>query len=234
MTDDNVVLLSKVSIFNGLSREALLELSRSLKPLNLRKDALVFGKDSQGDALYIIRSGQVKVVLQNADGKEMILTTFKTGDFFGEMSLLDGQPRSANVLTSQKTQLLTLSRNAFVSHMERFPSTSLRILEVMSQRLRRADEVIGNLVMLDVYGRVARILIDLSEKEGEPQAEGILIKTRPTQQDMASMIGTTRETVSRVLSEFQKRGLLVTQGKSILLSHSFVESMDDSAAEKHF
>ena len=232
--DDNVTLLSKVSIFEGLNTEALQELSRSLNALSFKRDALVFGKDSQGDGLYIIRSGQVKVVLQNAEGKEMILTTFKTGDFFGEMALLDGHPRSANVFTSQKSQLLVLSRDAFVSHLERFPSTALRILGVISQRLRRADEVIGNLVMLDVYGRVARILIDLAENEGEPQDEGIFIKSRPTQQDMASMIGTTRETVSRVLSEFQRRGLLLTQGKSILLSHGFVEAMDDAELGSRF
>lgn len=232
--EDNVALLSKVSIFEGLSRDALVELSRALKPLTFKRDALVFGKASQGDALYIIRSGQVKVVLQNADGKEMILTTFKTGDFFGEMSLLDGHPRSANVFTSKKSQLLVLSRSDFVSHLERFPTTSLRILEVMSHRLRRADEVIGNLVMLDVYGRVARILIDLSHKEGEQREDGIFIKSRPTQQDMASMIGTTRETVSRVLSEFQRRGLLTAEGKSILLSHSFAEEVNESNPDQNF
>ncbi len=227
--EDKVTLLSKVDIFSGLSPDSLHQLANRLNSISLKKNTLVIDKDSQGDSLYIIRLGEVKVLLQNEEGKEMILTKFKSGDFFGEMSLVDRRPRSATVITTEKSQLLTLSRSAFVSHLEEFPTTGLKILAEMSARLRRADEVIGNLVMLDVYGRVARILIDLSERGGEVRAEGIFIKTRPTQQDMASMIGTTRETVSRVLSEFQRRGLLTTQGKSILLSHQFVETIEESA-----
>jgi CRP/FNR family cyclic AMP-dependent transcriptional regulator len=99
----------------------------------------------------------------------------------------------------------------------------LNILAEMSSRLRRADEVIGNLALLDVYARVARILVDLAKTDGQSTDEGIVIRERPTQQDLAAMIGTSRETVSRVLSEFQRRGLLSMQGKTILLSHGFAE-----------
>jgi CRP-like cAMP-binding protein len=223
--DNKAALLRNVDIFSGLSPELTEQLVRSLNSISLKKNTLIFGKDSEGDGLYIIRSGQVKVVLQNEDGKEIILATFQPGDFFGEMSLLDGRPRSANVFTTQNTQLLVLSRQSLFQHIEQYPTTGLKILTEMSSRLRRADEVIGNLVMLDAYGRVARVLIDLSEQQGEVTEEGILIKERPTQQDMASMIGTTRETVSRILSDFQKRGLLSTEGKTILLSHGFMEAV---------
>ncbi|MED5464060.1 MAG: Crp/Fnr family transcriptional regulator [Myxococcota bacterium] len=223
--DNKAALLRNVDIFSGLSPELTEQLVRSLNSISLKKNTLIFGKDSDGDGLYIIRSGQVKVVLQNEEGKEIILATFQPGDFFGEMSLLDGRPRSANVFTTQNTQLLVLSRQSLFQHIEQYPTTGLKILMEMSSRLRRADEVIGNLVMLDAYGRVARVLIDLSEQQGEVTEEGILIKDRPTQQDMASMIGTTRETVSRILSDFQKRGLLSTEGKTILLSHGFMEAV---------
>jgi len=223
--DNKAALLRNVDIFSGLSPELTDQLVRSLNSISLKKNTLIFGKDSEGDGLYIIRSGQVKVVLQNEEGKEIILATFQPGDFFGEMSLLDGRPRSANVFTTQNTQLLVLSRQSLFQHIEQYPTTGLKILTEMSSRLRRADEVIGNLVMLDAYGRVARVLIDLSEQQGEVTEEGILIKERPTQQDMASMIGTTRETVSRILSDFQKRGLLSTEGKTILLSHGFMEAV---------
>ncbi len=223
--DNKAALLRNVDIFSGLSPELTEQLVRSLNSISLKKNTLIFGKDSDGDGLYIIRSGQVKVVLQNEEGKEIILATFQPGDFFGEMSLLDGRPRSANVFTTQNTQLLVLSRQSLFQHIEQYPTTGLKILMEMSARLRRADEVIGNLVMLDAYGRVARVLIDLSEQQGEVTEEGILIKDRPTQQDMASMIGTTRETVSRILSDFQKRGLLSTEGKTILLSHGFMEAV---------
>jgi CRP/FNR family transcriptional regulator, cyclic AMP receptor protein len=216
-------LLARVSIFKGLSPDALTTLSLALKPMTFVKDAVIVGQDDQGDALYIIESGRVKVVLYGESGREMILTIFKPGEFFGEMSLLDGQPRSANVIALQESRVLTLSRDDFVRHLEASPSTALKILGEMSLRLRRADEIIGNLALLDVYGRVARVLIDMARRDGEQTDEGVLIKHRPTQQDLASMIGTSRETVSRVLSEFQRRGFLSMQGKNILVSHGFVD-----------
>jgi CRP-like cAMP-binding protein len=218
-------LLGRVSIFRGLDKTALDQLSTKLKPMEYAKDALIVGQDDQGEALYIIENGRVKVVLYGDSGREMILTIFRPGDFFGEMSLLDGEPRSANVIALEDARVLVLSRNDFVGHLHESPGTALNILAEMSLRLRRADEVIGNLALLDVYGRVARVLIDMAKKDGRDSDEGIVIQERPTQQDIASMIGTSRETVSRVLSEFQRRGFLSMQGKTILLSHAFAEQL---------
>lgn len=220
---DYTELLRKVSIFSGLNKQALCRLGSSLKAVEYPKDSLIVGQETQGDSLYIIEKGRVKVVLCGESGREVILTIFRPGDFFGEMSLLDGQPRSANVMALEEACVLVLSREDFVRHMEDNAPTALNILKEMSIRLRRADEIIGNLALLDVYGRVARVLIDLAGKEGETSDEGIIIRERPTQQDLASMIGTSRETVSRVLSEFQRRGFLSMQGKTIMLSHGFTE-----------
>ncbi len=216
-------LLAKVSIFSGLDADTLARLGECLRPVDFSKDVLIVGRDDQGDALFIIERGRVKVVLLGDGGREVILTMFRPGDFFGEMSLLDGQPRSANVVAVEETRALVLARQDFVKHLETSPATALKILAEMSLRLRRADEVIGNLALLDVYGRVARVLITMARKDGESTDEGILIRERPTQQELASMIGTSRETVSRVLSEFQRRGFLSMQGKRILLSHGFAE-----------
>lgn len=221
-------LLQRVSIFEGLGDQAAVRLGSCLKSIKFSKDALIVGQDDQGDSLFIIEKGRVKVVLYGESGREVILAIFKDGDFFGEMSLLDGEPRSANVIALEPTQVLVLSREDFERHLEETPSTALKVLGEMSRRLRRADDVIGNLALLDVYGRVARILINLSLKEGETQDEGILIRERPTQQELASMIGTSRETVSRVLSEFQRRGFLSTQGKSVLLSHGFADQLNSA------
>ncbi len=224
-------LLANVTIFKGLSPDALARLSACLRPVRYAKDAVIVGQASQGDALYIIESGRVKVVLFGDSGREMILTMFRPGDFFGEMSLLDGQPRSANVIALEESRVLVLAREDFVRHLEEFPATALNILAEMSMRLRRADEIIGNLALLDVYGRLARVLIDLARKEGTPTDEGILIRERPTQQDLASMIGTSRETVSRVLSEYQRRGFVSMQGKSLLVSQGFVDQpLDETGA----
>jgi len=216
-------LLANVSIFKGLTPDILGRIALSLRPMTFTRDALIVGQDDHGDALYIIESGRVKVVLYGDSGREMILTIFRAGDFFGEMSLLDGQPRSANVIAVEDSRVLMLSREDFVHQLEQSPSTALNILAEMSRRLRRADDIIGNLALLDVYGRLAHVLIDLARREGVSTDEGTLIRERPTQQDLASMIGTSRETVSRVLSEFQRRGFVSMQGKSLLLSQGFVE-----------
>ena len=190
-------LLAKVSIFHGLDETALERLGAKLKPMKVTKDRVIVGQDDPGDALFIIQKGRVKVVLYGDSGREVILSILRAGDFFGEMSLLDGEPRSANCIAIEKTDLLMLSREDFVKHLYEFPTTASNILAEMSMRLRRADEVIGNLALLDVYGRVARKLIELAKSDGEDTDEGIVIKERPTQQDLASMIGTSRETVSR-------------------------------------
>jgi len=219
--NDHSALLRHVNIFKGLDDAGLRNLGKCLRTLEYQKDDLIVDQDAQGDALYIIKEGTVKVVLYGDNGREVILTLFRAGDFFGEMSLLDGQPRSASVIATEKSRILKLSREDFVAHLKTSTETALNILAEMSRRLRHADEVIGSLALLDVYGRVARSLISLARETGESQDEGVLIRERPTQQDLASMIGTSRETVSRVLSEFQKRGFLSMQGKAILLSHAF-------------
>lgn len=221
--DEHVELLRRVSIFKGLNDEALRAIGSSLRSQRYSKDTTIFNQDDEGDSLYIIVKGRVKVVLYGENGREAILTIFGPGDFFGEMSLLDGQPRSANIITLENTTTLALSRSDFTNHLHANPATALRILEEMCIRLRYADDIIGNLALLDVYGRVARILIGLAKKDGEVVDEGVLIRQRPTQQELASMIGTSRETVSRVLSEYQRRGMLSMQGKSVLLSHGFAE-----------
>jgi CRP-like cAMP-binding protein len=216
-------LVARVSIFKGLDPRAIDRLAERLKTLTFPKDAVIVNQDDPGDAMFIIQKGRVKVVLFGDNGREVILSMLRPGDFFGEMSLLDGQPRSANVIAIEKAQVLVLAREDFVAHLRENPETGLKILAEMCLRLRRADEVIGNLALLDVYGRVARVLIDLAQREGESSDEGVVIRVRPTQQELAAMIGTSRETVSRVLSEFQRRGFLSMQGKAVLLSHGFAE-----------
>jgi len=165
----------------------------------------------------------VKVVLYGESGREIILSLFREpGDFFGEMSLLDDQPRSATVIALERSTLLTLSRASFRAHLEAQPRTALEVLAELSRRLRRADEVIGNLALLDVYGRVARWLRDVAESDGEESAEGVVIRQRPTHQEIAGLIGTSRETVSRALSELARRGHIDMSGKRLLLRRSFL------------
>jgi CRP/FNR family cyclic AMP-dependent transcriptional regulator len=215
-------LLRNVTIFQDLPEGELEELARRMTSRNAEKDEVIVTEHQPGDSLFVISNGKVKVSLSSEKGREVILSVLGAGDFFGEMSLLDGEPRSARVTALRPTQLNVLSRDGLVDYLMRSPQTALKIMAEMSRRLRRADEIIGNLALLDVYGRVARILLDLAKKDGEQREDGILIDDRPTQQDLAAMVGTSRETVSRALNEFSRRGYLTMSGRRILLKRSFL------------
>ena len=226
---DHSQLLGQVSIFQELSRETLSDLAKRVWQKQAEAGTVIVSQEDAGDALFVIAKGKVKVVLYGETGREIILSILKAGDFFGEMSLLDRQPRSANVVAIEDSELLCLDRDAFATHLSAHPTTALGVLAEMSRRLRHADEVIGNLALLDVYARVARIIRDLAQKQGEPVDGGLLIKERPTQQEIAGLIGTSRETVSRALNDFTRRGLLEMSGKQILVRWGFLRKMEDAA-----
>jgi CRP-like cAMP-binding protein len=226
---DTVSLLRKVSIFEALPNDVLADLATRVRPRLAEAGTIIVSQEELGDALYVIASGRVKVVLYGETGREIILSMLNGGDFFGEMSLLDRQPRSANVVAVDDAELLALDRDAFQNHLASHPSTALGILAEMSRRLRHADEVIGNLALLDVYARVARAIRDLAQKQGEQVEGGLLVRERPTQQEMAGLIGTSRETVSRALNDFTRRGLLEMNGKQILVRWGFLRKMEEEA-----
>jgi CRP/FNR family cyclic AMP-dependent transcriptional regulator len=210
-----------VSIFADLPLETLTDLAKRVWEKEAEAGSVIVSQEETGDQLFVIASGKVKVVLYGETGREIILSILRGGDFFGEMSLLDKQPRSANVVAVEDSQLLGLDRDAFQTHLTAHPSTA--------RRLRHADEVIGNLALLDVYARVARLIRELAQKQGEPADGGLLIKERPTQQEIAGLIGTSRETVSRALNDFTRRGLLEMSGKQILVRWGFLRKMEDAA-----
>ncbi|HVO31115.1 MAG TPA: Crp/Fnr family transcriptional regulator, partial [bacterium] len=177
--------LAKVPVFGALDEKAREELARYLKPARFKKEAVIVSREEPGTALFLLVKGKVKVVLYGPSGREVILSMLKDGDFFGEMSLLDGKPRSASVVAIQDTEVLVLDRADFVRFVETKPSVALSILGEMSRRLREADQKIGSLALLDVYGRVARALLDLAKKEGEKTEGGVIVKDRPTHQQLA-------------------------------------------------
>ncbi len=216
-------LLRGVSIFADLDPGSLAALERITEAREYPEGAVILSQEEPGEALFVLVRGRVKVVLYGQSGREVILSVFRTpGDFFGEMSLLDDQPRSATVIAGERSRLLVLSRAAFQEHLAAHPRSALRVLTELSRRLRRADEVIGNLALLDVYGRLAGKLRELAASDGEAHEEGILIRQRPTQSEIAAMIGTSRETVSRALSELARRGFLEMSGKRLLLRRAFL------------
>jgi CRP-like cAMP-binding protein len=216
-------LIRNVPIFSHLDPATAGDLERLGEVRDFPAGAVIVGQDDSGDALFVLVSGKVKVVLFGKQGREIILTIFKApGDFFGEMSLLDDEPRSATVVALEPATLFILSRAAFRAHVEAQPKTALRVLQELSRRLRQADRVIGNLALLDVWGRVAGKLRELAREDGVESEDGVILRDRPTQSEIAAMIGTSRETVSRAISEFTRRGFIQTTGKRMLLRRAFL------------
>jgi CRP/FNR family cyclic AMP-dependent transcriptional regulator len=165
------------------------------------------------DSLYIVVSGRLKVMMGEADGKETILSIIGPGEFFGEMGLIDDNPRSASVVAIEPCELLAVSKRAFRKCLVENADLAMAVMRVLVRRLREADRKIGSLAMLDVYGRVARLLLDISENVNGRR----VVTKRLTKQDIAKMVGASREMVSKVMRDLQTSGYIEVQGSSIVL-----------------
>jgi CRP-like cAMP-binding protein len=216
-------LLASTAIFRGCSAAAIDDLARRLQLRTRPAEALIVAQDEPGDSMFIIAAGRVKVALFGENGRELTLSELKPGDFFGEMSLLDNRPRSANVVALDDATLLVLTRDAFVVHLKAHPQTAINLLSEMTRRLRRADETIASLALHDVESRLTRTLERLAKEEGEQTDGGLLLRKRPTQQDLANMVGSCRETISRTFTSMIKRGLLVPRGRALVLTRALLE-----------
>src|SRR5215212_6802587 len=190
--------LRSIPLFSKLDDAELQRFAELTREKNYPKGSVILFEDDPGDSLYIVREGRVKVVLVGEDGREVILGVLSVGDHFGELSLIDDRPRSAHVIAMEESHLLVLHREDFRRRVESSPAVAWSLLTELSRRLRRADEKIGGLVLLDVPGRIARLLLDLAEETGSNTIEKPL-----THQTIAQMIGTSRETVSRAMKDFQ-------------------------------
>ena len=195
--------LQSVPLFSQLSEEETASISRATRNRTYPKNSVIVFEDDPGDALFVVKSGQVKVVLIGEDGREVILSVLRGGNFFGEMSLIDDQPRSAHVIAMEDSKLLVLYREDFHRCLERSPRIALGLLRALSRRLRSADDKIGGLVLLDVPGRVARLLLELAD-----EGNGTTISRSITHHTIAQMVGSSRETVSRTIRTFTDNGLV--------------------------
>lgn len=218
--------MKHVPLFGGLTETELQEVTNVSSKKTYRKDAVIFFEEDEGDALFIINKGRVKVAKFSGGGKEFILAILGAGDFFGDMSLLDGQPRSATVVAMEDTEVSIIRRQDFIILIRQNPQIAVKLLEALSLRLREANRKIGNLALLDVYGRLARILMDFAKLEGHKLDNGRISFRRPTHQAIANMIGTSRETVTRTLGDLHKRGYIKLKGKEIIIKGLFERDFD--------
>ena len=205
----------RVSLFSELEPGELDALSQVATARHVPAGAAILREAEPGDQFFVLVKGEVKVFVDSPDGREVVLTHLQAGEFFGEMALLEGESRSASVSALSETELVALSRNDFFAVLSRDFSLTRKILKTLSARLRRANEVIESLALQDVGGRLARYLIRLADESGKPPVEGFFIVSRPTHQEIANSIGATRETVTRMLKQFEDRKLIRVKGQTV-------------------
>jgi CRP-like cAMP-binding protein len=209
--------LRRVPLFQGLSEIELAELARLFTSRPYGRGSTVIAAEEEGDFLFLIRHGQAKVSIVHPDGREVILSFLGPGEVFGELALLDGRPRAADVSVVEDAELLMLRRSDFTALLHRQPRIAVALLEELAARLRRSDHQFAGLALLDVTNRVARTLLYLAEERGLATPEGMLLEERPTHQELACMAGTTRETVTRVLGQLEEQGYLRSHGRQLLI-----------------
>ena len=211
-------LLKKIPLFSSLDEKQIENVFNHGITKSFKKDEFVVRHREQGDAMYLIIKGSVKLTLFNEDGKILVLSTLRQGDFFGELSLLDDKLRSCTVIAASNCELFILTRKLFFALVKEFPPLTFSILKEMTVRLRKADSKIGSLALLDVYGRIVQLLYEIANDDGKITEDGYIIEKLPTHEELANMVGATRESVSRVIANIKKTGLLkYSKDRKVLL-----------------
>ncbi|HEX3823702.1 MAG TPA: Crp/Fnr family transcriptional regulator [Mycobacteriales bacterium] len=210
-------LLARVPLFAALDDESAVSLEATLTTRTLTRGHLVFREGDPGDRLFIVMDGKVKISRAAADGRENLLAVLGAGEMFGELSLFDPGPRTATVTTVTGSTLASLDHDDLRPLLSERPGVAEQLLKALAQRLRRTNEAMADLVFTDVPGRVAKALLDLADKFGVTEAEGTRVRHDLTQEELAQLVGASRETVNKALSEFAHRGWLLIEGRSVLL-----------------
>ncbi|MDD5724074.1 MAG: Crp/Fnr family transcriptional regulator [Syntrophales bacterium] len=209
--------LQGVSLFQSLSHSDREVLAAALKHRSLKKGEALFRKGDEGTSLYIVRSGSVKIVFPSEMGDEVAAAVLSEGDFFGEMALLDGMPRSADVVALEPSELLALNQKDFLAFLKGNEGAILSIFSYLSMQLRRTDKLLEDSHFLNISTRFARRLVELAHKYGRRREAGkaVEIDLRLTQKDLASIVGTTRESINKELRVLREKGLVDTEGDTL-------------------
>ena len=214
---EKIELLQSVSIFWDLNENDLGHIADKMVAKHFENGNYIFLEDSQGEQCFFVLEGSVKVTRLSKDGREVILAMLNEGDFFGEMSLLDGESRSANVIALEKTKVLTLDRNDFITVVNDYPQIAVQLLKELARRLRKSDRQIASLSLSDAEKRIALCIIRFADEQGVIQNGKVSIPKTPIQQDIANMAGTSRETVSRALGLLEKEDLIERDGRELII-----------------
>lgn len=209
-------LIRRVALFSDLSPAQSTLLSATMRKKRYKRGELIVQQDKISSALFIILSGKARVLSQDARGREVIIATLDAGDCIGEMSLIDGEPHSATVRAETQTDVLVLARDAFTLCLRENATMADAIMRGLVRRLRRADKQILSLALMDVYGRVLSTLQDMAQEDAEGNK---ILRKKVSRQDVAKMVGASREMVSRVMKHFEESGVLVQQADGTFVLH---------------
>jgi CRP/FNR family cyclic AMP-dependent transcriptional regulator len=217
-TEKESLYIKQVPLFADLEDENIRELMTVARRRTFRAGEVIFHRDDPGQVLYVIKEGKVKICLISPDGQEMTLTVLGKGEYFGEFALLDGLPRSTDAIAMERVECYTLQRTDFHNAIMKNPKIAIQALEVLSKRLRNTNQMVEDLIFLDVYGRVAKKLVELADAHGSKAEDGgIRIEMRLTQQELASMVGASRESVNKVMGYFVDKNFISTDKHRITL-----------------
>jgi CRP-like cAMP-binding protein len=213
--DDDVVL--SAPLFANMDREQTRALEASLTPLEFARGEVLFHEGERGDRLYVIERGKVKLGRRSNDGRENLLAVLGPGEMFGELSLFDPGPRTATATVVADAKVQELGHAELIVWLQTNPAVAKHLLESLARRLRRTNEALADLVFSDVPGRVAKALLDLSTRFGEPVDDGLRVTHDLTQEELAQLVGASRETVNKALADFAARGWVRREGRAVVL-----------------
>ena len=211
--------LAELSLFRGLPPERLKRLTEVLRKKTVPAGTNMITAEQPGEVVYVILEGTVKILIEQVDGREVILAFLGAGDTVGEMSLVDSAGRSANVMTMEKCTLLWMDRAAFQDLLKNSNEFAQNLVKLLASRLRMANEQIQSLSSLDVAGRLARQLLAFSDRYGRDTGDGTLVPLRLTQSDLAELVGASRERVNQVMVDFRSKGYVTVDSSHRVIVH---------------
>jgi CRP/FNR family transcriptional regulator, cyclic AMP receptor protein len=223
--DKKIEFLRSISLCGSMSDAEITNIAEHCQLKKFTKRNIVFMEQDPGNMFYIIYNGKIKITKLNNDGNEVILSILGTGDFFGEMSLLDQYKRNANAIALEDIELLTIDRNEFLDVLHKNTTFTFNLLKTFAIRLRSTDIRVKSFFLDDAQQKVLMMLYDLSEKLGTAKGKGMLLKDMPNQTDLANLTGISRETLSRIIKKFEMNEIITREGKDILITDykDFVE-----------
>jgi len=213
--DESVI--RSAPLFSALNDEEAASLRASMTQVKVSKGHTLFKEGDEGDRLYVVLEGKLKLGTTSIDGRENLLSILGPGEMFGELSLFDPEPRTATATAVTDAKLLALAHDQVIGLITRHPQASLELLRRLAQRLRKSNEILADLVFADVPGRVAKAIIDLGARFGQQKDDGLHVNHDLTQEELAQLVGASRETVNKALADFASRGWVRLEPRAVVV-----------------